>query len=93
MAEIDAAEQMLADFYSLLPELYGECSCTANAHLSHLAKYVRLLGPLWTNSSFGYDSKNGHIKQFIHKSDVRQLLFNIDVSITLQHIYPILRET
>lgn len=86
---------MLADFYSLLPEFYGECSCTANAHLlSHLAKCVRLWEPLWTHSSFGYDSNNGHIKPFIHKSDVvRQLLFNIDVSITLQHIYPILRDT
>lgn len=96
MAEIDAAEQMLADFYSLLPELYGERSCTANAHLlSHLTKYVRLWGPLWTHSAFGYESKNGHIKQFIHnKSDVvRQLLFSVDVSVTLQHIYPLLRGT
>ena len=48
-AQIDAAEQMLTDFYCLMPELYGESSCTHNCHLlSHLAKYVRLWGPLWT---------------------------------------------
>ena len=90
-AEVDAAEQMLWDFYTLLPGLYGEKCCTANAHLlSHLAKYVRLWGPLWTHSSFGYENKNGHIKHFIHnKSDVvKQLLFNLDVNLTLQQLYP-----
>lgn len=48
-AQVSAAEQMLKDFYFLLPELYGEKSCTHNAHLlSHLPKYVR---PLWTHSA------------------------------------------
>lgn len=56
--QIDAAELMLMDFYKLLPELYGESSCTANGHLlSHLTKYVRLWGPLWTHSAFGYESR------------------------------------
>lgn len=32
-AKIDAAEQMLTDFYRLMPELYGEASCTHNCHL------------------------------------------------------------
>ena len=42
-SQIDAAEKMLLDFCKLLPELYGEDSCTANAHLLlHLTKYVRL---------------------------------------------------
>ena len=62
-AQIDAAEQMIKDFYLLLPELYGESSCTANAHLlSHLPKYVRLWGPLWTTSAFGFENKNGTAK-------------------------------
>lgn len=95
-AMIDAADVMLGDFCQLLPELYGQRKCTANAHLlTHLTKYVRLWGPLWTQSSFGYESKNGELKRFIHnRSDVvRQLLFNIDVGITLQHIYPVLTDT
>lgn len=29
--QVDAAEHMLWDFYVLLPELYGEASCTAKA--------------------------------------------------------------
>lgn len=37
--QIDAAESMLSDFVTVLPELYGERSCTNNAHLlTHLAK-------------------------------------------------------
>lgn len=54
--QIDATELMLMDFYKLLPELYGESSCTANAHL--LTKYVRLWGPLWTY--------NGQLKNLFH---------------------------
>lgn len=51
-SQIHSAEQMLIDFCDLMPELYGMASCTANAHLlSHLAKYVRLWGPLWTHSA------------------------------------------
>ena len=62
-AQVDAAEVMLCDFVALLPELYGEKSCTANAHsLTHLTKYVRHWGPLWTHSAFGFESKNGHLK-------------------------------
>lgn len=56
-AQVDAAERMLLDFHALLPELYGEASCTANAHLlTHLTKYVRLWGPLWTHSAFGFET-------------------------------------
>lgn len=95
-AQLDAAEQMLVDFCILLPELYGESSCTANAHLMiHLAKYVRLWGPLWTHSAFGFESKNGQLKHLFHgKTDiVHQILFNIDVSYTLQQVHSQLVET
>ena len=83
LSQINAADQMLRDFYVLLPDLYGDTSCTANAHLlSHLCKYVRLWGPLWTHSAFGFESKNGQLKHLFHgKSNVvNQLLFNVDVS-------------
>lgn len=89
-AQIDAAEQMLSDFYHLMPELYGESSCTHNCHLlSHLAKYVRLWGPLWTHSAFGFENKNGCLKHLFHgKTDIiHQLLFNTDVSYTLQCVH------
>ncbi len=35
--QIDAADLILKDYLSLLPELYGEKSCTANAHLQKLS--------------------------------------------------------
>ena len=47
LTECGAAEEMLCDFYSLLPELYGETSCIINAHtLTHLAYYVGHAGPI-----------------------------------------------
>lgn len=94
-ASLDAAEQMLTDFHLLLPELYGEDSCTPNAHLlTHLTKYVRLWGPLWTHSAFGFENKNGQLKYLFHgKTDiVHQILFNINVGYTLQLLHPHLAE-
>ena len=93
--QLAAADRMIKDFYTLLPELYGESSCTANAHLlSHLTKYsmyVHLWSPLWTHSAFGFESKNGQLKHLFHgKSDaniVKQLLFNVDVACTLQQVH------
>lgn len=87
--EIDAAEQMLTTFHKFIPELYGETGCTANAHLlSHLTKYVRLWGPLWTHSAFGFESKNGKLKNLFHSKHeiVDQLLFNVDMCYTLQQV-------
>lgn len=50
-AKIQAVGEMLVDYYNLLPELYGDRSCTLNAHsLIHLTQYILLWGPLWTQS-------------------------------------------
>ena len=90
LAQVDAAELMLANFYHLMPQLYGEISCTHNCHLlSHLAKYVRLWGPLWTHSAFGFESKNGHLKYLFHgiNNIIYQLLFNTDVAYSLQCVH------
>lgn len=84
--QIKAAEVMLNDFYRLLPELYGDQSCTLNAHcLTHLVAYVRLWGPLWTHSLFSFESMNGHITSMIHskRKVAEQLLFSIDVCQTI----------
>ena len=90
LAQVDAAESMLGDFCKLLPELYGDESCTSNAHLLlHLPKYVHLWGPLWTHSAFGFENKNGHLKRFFHGRGniVPQLMFNMDVAYTLQLVH------
>ena len=87
--QIQAADDMLVAFYELLPELYGDTSCPLNSHLLiHLTKYVRLWGPLWTHSAFGFESMNGHISSMIHSKHriADQLVFSIDVSNTLSTI-------
>ncbi len=56
--------------------------------LLHLAKYIRLWGPLWTHSAFGFDNKNGQLKYLFHgKSDiVHQILFNVDRRLNMTQI-------
>ena len=82
-------------FCSLLPELYGQDSSTANAHfLTHLPRYVRLWGPLWTHSAFGFESMNGHLQNNIHsRTQVhKQLVFSVEVNQALQRLHAHLAE-
>ena len=81
---------MLKDFYMLLPELYGNQSCTINAHLLiNISYFVRLWGPCWTHSAFSFESHNGALQRMIHSTRrvAEQLSFSLDVSIMLQNLY------
>ena len=81
---------MLKDFYALLPELYGNQSCTINAHLLiHISYFVRQWGPCWTHSALSFQSHNGALKRLIHSTRrvAEQLSFSLDVSIILQNLY------
>ena len=65
--DLPKVQQHLELFYSLIPELYGEHVCTANVHSAiHLVKFIKLWGPLWTHSTFGFENANGILKQQIH---------------------------
>ena len=65
--ELSKVQKLLQLFYSLVPELYGEEMCTANVHsLIHLVKFVKLLVPIWTHSSFGFENMNGILKRQMH---------------------------
>ena len=59
-----------------------------------MSKFVRLWGPLWTHSAFGFESKCGHLKNMFHgKSSVtEQLGFAADVAQTLQLVQQTLEE-
>ena len=64
-----------------------------NSHLlSHLGIYARLWGPLWSQSAFGFDSKNFILKPLLHgkKVVISQLLFNVDIVHTMQLVRPYL---
>ncbi|MCH9716718.1 MAG: hypothetical protein K0U52_06490, partial [Gammaproteobacteria bacterium] len=81
-SEVDVAEKMLNMFYELMPSFYSESHCTPNVHyLRHLCHYVRLWGPLWAYSMFGYENMNGHIKKEFHGSRkvLNQLVFNVQM--------------
>ena len=83
-AQIDAAEEMINNFYLLAPELYGDTFCRPNMHaLSHLCDYVRWWGPLWTHSSFGFESLNGHLHRLFHgrAQVIDQMGFSIEVEL------------
>ncbi len=93
--QIVAAEELLKDFYSMLPSLYGTNSCTLNAHsLIHLGMFVRLWGPLWTHSLFGFESFNGHLTSMIHSryKVAEQLSFSLAVTQTIGNLADILVE-
>lgn len=90
VVQTHAAEEMLQDFCSFLPELYGVSSCTMNAHcLTHLPYFVRKWGPLWTHSAFSFESMNGTLTNMVHstKKIAEQLSFSLDIKVSLQEIY------
>lgn len=75
-SQCNAAEEMLCDFYILLPELYG-----LDVHaLTHLTYFVKQWGPLWTHSAFCFESVNGTLAGIIHSTHkvAEQLSFAID---------------
>ena len=86
-SELEATEIMITDFCIMFERLYGRVNCTHNIHLlTHLTKYVRLWGPLWTHSAFSCEHKNGLLKNLFHgKNDIsKQLLFNLNGQSTVQ---------
>ena len=87
--QINAAEVMIKHFCEIYLELYGEVDYTHNVHLlTHLIKYVKLWGPLWTHSSFCFEHKNGLLKRDFHgtNSIFQQLLYNINSKSTIQSL-------
>ena len=81
VTELQASEIMIKDFCAMFEKLYGQINCTHNIHLlTHLGKYVRLWGPLWTHSAFSFEHKNGLLKNLFHgNSDIsHQIIFNLN---------------
>lgn len=91
----NAAEEMLQDFYKLVPELYGISMCTMNVHsLIHLPYFVRLWGPLWTQSAFCFESMNGNLTGIVHSTRkiAEQLSFSLDINQSLHQLSKQLEE-
>lgn len=59
---VDLAESRLKQFSDQFEELYGKHNITMNIHLlRHMGDAVKQLGPLWTQSTFAYETNNGVI--------------------------------
>ncbi|XP_040066795.1 uncharacterized protein LOC120840366 [Ixodes scapularis] len=64
--EIILAERLLKQFVEEVATLYGENHLTFNIHqLVHLAKSVRMTGPLWVTSTFPFEGGNGEILKLV----------------------------
>ncbi|CAH1233046.1 Hypp567 [Branchiostoma lanceolatum] len=67
-----------------------------NVHkLRHLVMYVKLYGPLFTTSLFGYESMNGHLKKCLHgtKFTPEQITFARTMSWELQRLAVAMQKT
>lgn len=66
--QLDRAETLLKEFYSDFAKLYGEGSCGLNVHNigSHLVEYVRMWGPLFCWSCFGFEDCNADLLNSAH---------------------------
>ena len=65
--DLNAAEQMLHLFVYEFASLYGLPNMSYNVHqLSHLSDTVRQWGPLWTTSTFPFESGNGLLMKLFH---------------------------
>lgn len=58
--DISMAECKLEQFADEFEDLYGSKNVTLNIHLlRHIGTSVRNLGPLWSQSAFGFETNNG----------------------------------
>ncbi|XP_064456969.1 uncharacterized protein LOC135367607 [Ornithodoros turicata] len=65
-SDIDTADHLLQTFVHDTERLYGAEAARFNVHqLLHLAKTVRMLGPLWATSMFPFESGNGKILNLV----------------------------
>ena len=88
--QLDIAEKLLKCFYHHMPDLYGTESCKMNTHsLIHLATFVRMWGPLWVYSCFGFENMNGYLKNMFHgtRQILGQLVFTVKAQQALAFQY------
>lgn len=64
------AENRLNEFAILFESLYGQSNVTMNLHLlRHIPNAVRNLGPLWTQSTFLFETNNGEL---VHSNQAKK---------------------
>lgn len=58
--DIESAQRRLNEFVDSFEDLYGSSNVTLNLHLlRHMPMAVKNLGPLWSQSAYGFETNNG----------------------------------
>lgn len=90
-SDLVRAEALLDVFYRDFCKLYGEGGCGLNVHNvgAHLVFYVRLWGPLFAWSCFGFEDWNAVLLQAVHGTgDVtKQVLCHIHAQLQLKSLF------
>ena len=91
-SQIEHTERLLMHFCLKFPKLYSERYQTANLHsLLHMAEDVRNLGPLWTHSTFPFESLNGELLKLFHGT--QSIVFQIVSAVNINRSLPTLSKT
>ena len=86
-SNLDDTEKMISIFYNISPLLYDNFICTYNMHsLIHIVQFVRLWGPPWVCSMFGFENMNGLLGHTYHGT--RKILDQATFNIRLQKLLP-----
>lgn len=90
--DLERSENLLNRFVQDFEKLYGSDKMTFNVHLLlHLSKAVKMCGPLWCFSTFGFESYLRVLKKSVHSS--KGVCIQIAESITKQNTLPYLSHT
>jgi len=85
---LQRAQNLLDKFYLSFADLYGPGSCGLNVHntCAHLVDYVKLWGPLWAWSCFGFEDNNAMLLQAVHGTGnvTKQIMWCKQVEATLR---------
>ena len=66
--DLGKAEKNMKEFYNKFGDLYHPNFVTLNLHNAgeHMVEYVRINGPAWGWSCFGFEDMNGNVLEYAH---------------------------
>lgn len=84
--DLEVASKLLTCFHDTAGDLYTNTVYTSNMHsLLHLVDFVKIWGPLWVYSMFGFENMNGFLGGTYHgtKRIVLQMSFQLQLRLSL----------
>lgn len=88
---IKDTQRKLNEFADTFEELYGKHNVTINLHLlRHLPETVQHLGPLWAQSSYGFESNNGVVVRW--NTSTKDMTFQLVWKYIMKHSIEVVDE-